>query len=321
MIRTLGRSDIQVSAMGLGCWAIGGEQYRDGKPVGWGGVDDGESIRAIQTAIDFGVTFFDTADIYGSGRSEKVLARGIEGKRDGLIIASKFGYTFNEGTTEALGQQADPDYIRICCEKSLKRLNTDRIDLYQFHLGGWDMEDALQVREILEELVDEGKIRYYGWSTDDPERAGLFAQGAHCTAIQQRLSVLEGNLETLQVCEQNNLASINRGPLAKGILTGKFNSESKLPADDVRHDWDFKKGTEAEYLGKLNAIRDILTSGGRTAAQGALAWLWGKSENTIPIPGFKTATQAKENAEAMNYGPLTERQMEEIKTLLKNSTI
>lgn len=316
MKRTLGRSGIEVSAMGLGCWAIGGEQYRDGKAVGWGKVDDAESIRAIQCGIELGVTFFDTADVYGSGHSEKVLGQAIKGKRDRLVIASKFGFTFNEGTTEALGQQADPDYISSCCENSLKRLQTDHIDLYQFHLGGYAIEKAAQVRDVLEKLIDAGKIRSYGWSTDGPDQARFFAKGKNCAAIQQRLNILEGNLETLAVCEDNNLASVNRGPLAMGILTGKFNPDSKIPANDVRHRWDLKHGPQADYFKKLDAIRDILTSDGRTLAQGALAWLWAKSEKTIPIPGFKTVKQIEENTKAMQHGPLTEPQMKQIEELL-----
>lgn len=317
MKRVLGRSGIEVSAMGLGCWAIGGEQYRDGAACGWAGADDNESIRAIERAIDLGVTFLDTADIYGSGHSENILAKAIKGKRNGLVIASKFGYTFNEGTTEALGGQADPDYIRKCCEGSLRRLKTDRIDLYQFHLGGYGLEKAGEVRDVLEELVSQGKIRYYGWSTDEPESARFFAEGTHCTAIQQRLSIFEGNHETLEVCQQNDLASINRGPLAKGILTGKFNADSKLPASDVRCGWDFKTGTEAEFLRRLDAIGEVLTAGGRTLAQGSLGWLWALSENTIPIPGFKTVAQVEENAGAMEFGALSNEQMAEIDTLLK----
>jgi aryl-alcohol dehydrogenase-like predicted oxidoreductase len=317
MKRVLGRSGIEISAMGLGCWAIGGVQYRAGEACGWAGTNDAESIRAINTGIDLGINFIDTADMYGGGHSEEVIAKAIKGKRDQLVIASKFGYTFTEGTTEALAEQADPDYIRSCCEKSLKRLQTDRIDLYQFHLGAYDLDKAQEIRDTLEELIKTGKIRSYGWSTDDTDKAEFFAKGEHCTAIQQRLNILEGNLDTLKVCEDNNLASINKGPLAMGILTGKFNTDSKLPDDDVRCGWNFKTGTQADALKKLDAIREILTTDERTLAQGALAWLWAISKNTIPIPGFKTVDQVKENAKAMQKGPLTKDQMEDIETLLK----
>lgn len=274
MKRFLGRSAIEVSAMGLGTWAIGGPQYRDGSPVGWGDVDDNESIRAIRRGMELGVTFFDTADVYGSGHSENVLAKAIEGKRDEVVIASKFGYEFEEGTDIAMGQRADADYIRECCEGSLRRLRTDCIDLYQFHPGRYEVDKAGEIREVLDELVKAGKIRYYGWSTDNPAAASFFAESPKCTAIQQRLNIFEGSLEVLSICDEYNLASINKGPLAMGILTGKFNGDSKLGADDVRCDWDFKEGRQADQLKKLDDLREVLASEGRTLAQGAIAWVW-----------------------------------------------
>ena len=162
----------------------------------------------------------------------------------------------------------------------------------------------------------EGKIRWYGWSTDDPDRARLFAEGPHCTAVQQRLNVLEGSLETLAVCEELNLASVNRTCLGMGLLTGKFDAATTFPKDDVRHGWDFKKGLRAEQLGKLQELREVLTAGGRTLAQGALAWLWARSGKTIPIPGFKTVKQVEENIAAMDFGPLTDGQMNGISEIL-----
>ena len=316
MKRLLGRSGIEISAMGLGTWAIGGAQYRNGEACGWAGTNDEESIRAMQRGMELGITFFDTADIYGSGHSEILLAKAIEGKRDQVVIASKFGYEFEEGTDLAMGQCAEPDYIRQCCEGSLRRLKTDRIELYQFHLGGYDVSKAGEIREVLEELVKAGKILHFGWSTDNPAAAKFFAESPNCTAIQQRLNIFEGNMETLKVCEDNNLASINKGPLAMGILTGKFNSESKIGSDDVRCGWDFKEGEQANRLKKMADLRDILTSDGRTLTQGALAWLWGKSPVTIPIPGFKSVKQVEENAAAMQFGPLTEEQMLQADSML-----
>ena len=314
--RTLGRSGIEVSAIGMGCWAIGGPNWRDGNPVGWGQVDDDESIRAIHAAMDMGVTLFDTADVYGSGHSERVLAKALAGRRDEVVLASKVGYTYEEATRQAPGECAEPDYIRRSCDASLERLKTDRIDLYQFHLGGYDLEPAAEVREVMEQLVAAGKIRWYGWSTDSPERARLFAEGAHCTAIQQRLNIFAGNAETLSACEELNLASLNRGPLGMGLLTGKFTQDSKLPDDDVRRRWDFSQGPQAEQLAKLDALRDVLCSDGRTLAQGALCWLLARSENTLPIPGFKTAAQVQENAAAADFGPLTAGQMAQIEGIL-----
>jgi aryl-alcohol dehydrogenase-like predicted oxidoreductase len=125
MKRMLGRSEIEASAMGLGCWAIGGPFLLDGKPDGWGMIDDAESLRAIQRAIDLGVTFFDTADVYGTGHSERILGQAIKGQRDKVIIATKFGYTYDEAQREITGKNITPKYIRWACEASLRRLQTN----------------------------------------------------------------------------------------------------------------------------------------------------------------------------------------------------
>ena len=313
--RQLGRSAIEVSAMGLGCWAIGGPIWREGQPRGWGTVDDDESMRAIHRALDLGITFFDTADVYGAGHSERVLGRALAGRRAQVVIATKFGNTFDEATRQGTGTDASPAYIRDACDASLRRLSTDYIDLYQFHVGNYDLDQAHAVRDVLEELVAAGKIRAYGWSTDDPERARVFAEGPHCTAIQQRLNIFEGNQQTLAVCEELNLASVNRGPLGMGLLTGKFTHESRLPEADVRHDWDLRQGERAQHLDMLHSVRDLLTRDGRTLAQAALGWLWARSEQTIPIPGFKTVAQVEENVGALRFGPLSAEQMQQIRAL------
>ncbi len=323
-IRELGRSGIKVSAMGLGCWAIGGPFWRGDWAVGWGEVDDDESIRAIRRALDLGITFFDTADVYGTGHSERVLGRALAGRRDQVVIATKFGPTSDESTRQITGADASPEYIRRACEASLKRLNTDIIDLYQFHLGDYDLDKAGAVRDTLEALVGEGKIRHYGWSTDSPERARVFAEGPNCSAAQFQMNVIDDAASMVALCEELNLAGINRGPLAMGLLTGKYKAGSKLASDDVRGDrgpdWMkyFKNGRpNPEWLKKLEAVREILTSGGRTLAQGALAWLWARSEKTIPIPGFRTVAQVEENVAAMGFGPLSAWQMREIDILLE----
>ena len=321
--RKLGRSGIQVSAMGLGCWAIGGPFWRGDVAVGWGEVDDDESIRAIHRALDLGLTFFDTADVYGAGHSERVLGRALRGRRDQAVIATKFGNTFDETSRQITGSDASPDYVRRACDASLKRLNTDYIDLYQLHLGGQDPDEGAEIRDTLEELVAAGKIRHYGWSTDLPDRARVFALGPNCCAAQFQMNVLDDAAEMVALCEELDLAGINRGPLAMGLLTGKYRAGSTLGDKDVRGDrgpaWMkyFKDGKpNPEWLKKLDAIGEILTSEGRTLVQGALAWLWGRSERTIPIPGFRTGAQVEENCAAMQFGPLSAGQVREINALL-----
>ena len=309
--------------MGLGCWAIGGPFWDGDDAVGWGEVDDDESISAINRALDLGVNFFDTADVYGTGHSEHVLGRALAGRRDQVVIATKFGNTFDTSTRQITGSDASPTYIRQACEASLQRLNIDYIDLYQFHLNDYDPDQAGAVRDVLEELVREGKICYYGWSTDSPIRAPVFAAGPNCTTVQHQMNVLEDAGPMIALCEQLDLASINRGPLAMGLLTGKYQAVSKLASDDVRGDrspaWMqyFKDGKpNPEWLRKLDVIREILASDGRTLAQGALAWIWARSERTVPIPGFRSVRQVEENCAAMQFGPLSAEQMREIDAVL-----
>ena len=321
--RTLGRSGIQVSALGMGCWAIGGPFWEGATPLGWGVVDDAESLRAIDCAFDLGITFFDTANVYGAGHSERMVGQAFAGRRDKVVIATKFNAVFDEASRMVTGSDATPAGIRRACEDSLRRLGTDYIDLYQFHDGGFPVEQAQPVRDTLEALVAQGKIRAYGWSTDSPERAEFFAQGKQCTAIQLQLNVFESNPEVLAICEKYDLAAINRGPLAMGLLTGKYTAATKPSVDDVRGvnspEWMkyFKNGQpNPEFLQQREAVAEVLTSGGRTLAQGALAWLWGRSPKTLPIPGFRTVAQVEENCRALSFGPLDPAQMRQIESIL-----
>jgi aryl-alcohol dehydrogenase-like predicted oxidoreductase len=318
MTRVLGRSGVAVSALGMGCWAIGGPFWRGDQPVGWGDVDDKQSILALERAFELGVTFFDTSDVYGCGHSERLLGLVMGHRRRQVVLATKFGNVFDEQTRRITGASGDPIFIRRACEASLRRLQTDYIDLYQFHIGNYDLNRAAEVLDTLERLVDDGLIRWYGWSTDDPERARFFARGEHCAAIQHRLNIFEGNLETLGVCEENELASINRGPLGRGLLTGKFDTSTVFPANDVRSGWNLRSGESAEHLKKLGDLRDVLTAGKRTLAQGALGWLWARSPATVPIPGFKTTAQVEENVGATAFGPLDEDQMADVQEILSS---
>lgn len=325
--RRLGRSGIEVSAMGLGCWAIGGPWLFNGAPGGWSQVDDAESLRALQRALDLGITFFDTAANYGAGHSERLLGQALRGRRDDVVVATKFGYAVDEAAkvVNSLAPQEEASdvagHLRASLEESLRRLGTDYVDVYLLHVWGLAVDRALEARELLERFVAEGKIRTYGWSTDRPDAIAAFSTGAHCSVVEQQLSVLDGSAEVLALCEQLDLASLNRGPLGMGLLTGKFAAESRFAGDDVRRhaQWHpgFKDGQPTrEWLEKLAAIREVLTSGGRTLAQGALAWLWARSPRTIPIPGFKTVAQVEENCGALRHGPLGGSQLAEIERLL-----
>ncbi len=323
--RRLGRSNLEVSAMGLGCWAMGGpwdwlETDGSQNPVGWGQVDDAESIRAIHYALEAGINFFDTAANYGCGHSERILAQALAGRRDKVILATKFGYVVDEEQRVVSETDNIAPRIRQECEDSLRRLQMDYIDLYQFHKGDYPPEKAAEVRDVLEDLVAEGKIRWYGWSTDNLEGARVFAQGQHCTAIQHRLNLsyaapqmLESD-QILALCEEHDLASINRTPLGMGMLTGKFNTQTTFPANDVRHSWNLQAERPAQFLQRAEAVHKLFAAAGdrRTLPQIALAWIWTRSDRTVPIPGVKTIAQTAENIKAMEFSLLNADQMQKI---------
>ncbi len=323
--RTLGTGGPEVSAIGLGTWAIGGPFWADGdraRPLGWGEVDDAESVRAIEAALEWGITLFDTAAVYGTGHSERVLGQALRGRREGVSIATKFGVSFDEDARAAHGPDPRACAVAPACEASLGRLGVDVIDLYQLHISDCEPEAALEIRNALDRLVERGLIRAYAWSTDDPERAALFADGGHCAAVQHALHVLADAPEMIDLCERRGLASVNRSPLAMGLLTGKFGPGSTLPSDDVRGRspaWltYFTDGRPSpQWLALLAELREVLTANGHTLAQAALAWILARSPNTIPIPGARTAAQARENAAVLELGPLTREQMERVASLL-----
>ena len=322
--RTLGRSGPEVSALGLGCWAIGGPWSFSGAPAGWSAVDDEESVRALRRAHELGVTFFDTAANYGAGRSERVLGRAFAGHRDEVVLATKFGYAVHEDAAAVTAY--DPAevavHVRRDLHASLRRLGTDHVDLFQLHVGDLPVEPALAVREVLDDLVDEGLVRAYGWSTDDVEAARAFVGHPGCAAVQHGLSVLDtDDGAMLRLCEDAGLASVNRSPLGMGLLTGKFHAGTSFPDDDQRRlaTWHpgFRDGRPtADWLDRLASVREVLTSDGRTPAQGALAWIWARSPVTVPIPGFKSVAQVEEDCGALAHGPLAPAQVEEVDRLL-----
>ncbi|WP_320779153.1 aldo/keto reductase [Streptomyces sp. CRN 30] len=312
------------STLGFGCWAIGGEWWStDGEPLGWGTVDDDESVRAVHRALDLGVTFFDTADTYGAGHSERVLGRALGKRRADVAVATKWGNVFDERTRVRTGDDATPEYARRALTASLARLGTDHVDLYQLHLSDADPGRAAELRDACEEFVSEGLVRAYGWSTDDPERAAVFAAGEHCAAVQYRANVLQDAPEMHALCETYGLAGVIRSPLAMGLLTGGHGGGRVLAAGDIRSRppaWlpGFGAGGAAdpEWLARVEALRSILTSDGRTLAQGALAWLWARAPRAVPIPGFRSVAQAEENAGAMAKGPLDAAQLADVDRVL-----
>jgi aryl-alcohol dehydrogenase-like predicted oxidoreductase len=204
-----------------------------------------------------------------------VLGRALKGRRDNVIIATKFGHIVSEQEKTVYGDPAQIiKNVRTDVENSLRRLQIDFIDIYQLHEGGYDPKLAVELQSVLEELVSAGKIRWYGWSTDIVDSARAFAPGEHCTSIQFRLNAIYDNPGMREVCADFDLAGINKDPLNKGILTGKFSSTSTFPANDIRSRDNFSDPEIVKRLNIVDELREILTSDGRTMAQGALAYIW-----------------------------------------------
>lgn len=320
--RKLGPNGPKVGAVGMGCWAIGGHFTLDGRNDGWGQVDDAQSARSIELALDLGANLFDTADAYGTGHSEEILGSALKGRRDEAIIATKFGFTYDETRKALISSDVSPVYIDWASAQSLRRLGTDYIDLYQIHVGDLDPDAADRAGEALESLAEKGRIRFWGWSTDNAASARRMLKFPHFAAVQQELSVLCDGPDMLALAAEAGLASLNRSPLAMGMLSGKFSATSQLARNDVRaagHSWVrfFADGRpRPETQARVEALRELLTTGGRTVAQGALGWILARSPQTLPIPGFKTEAQVRDNLGALEKGPLPATVMTEIATVL-----
>jgi aryl-alcohol dehydrogenase-like predicted oxidoreductase len=318
--RVLGRSGLEVSAMGLGCWAIGGSFWDRGGYMGYGTVDDAESIRALHCAFDLGIRFFDVAGVYGCGRAETLLGQVLRETRAEVIIAAKFGYTFTQNPPEVTGTDITPTGIRFALEQSLKRLQREKIDIYQLHLFDLPFDQALDVAGTLDALILEGLIGTYSWCNEQPESITAFARATKASVVPILLNVLEGNQELPQLCAELDLGVIVRRPLGMGLLTGKLQAGHAFEPTDMRtrFKWNLETGKQATQLKQLENIRELLCTGGRTLTQGALAWLWAFHPSLVPIPGFKTIAQVNENVTAMQFGALPQEVMLEINQILTN---
>jgi aryl-alcohol dehydrogenase-like predicted oxidoreductase len=277
-------------------------------------------VAAVRAAFDGGVRFVDTADVYGCGHSERVVGRAIAPFRDDVVLATKVGLVFDEVTRTGAGSDLSAAHIRRACDASLRRLGVDHIDVYQIHPGDADAERVREVVGVFEELVAAGKIRAYGTSATDPEVIAVVAAGGHGVSVQQELNVFAADEPALAACEHHDLAVLARTPLAMGLLSGKYRSPDQLPAGDVRRHtpwWTFFDGDRMpEWLARLDAVRDVLTADGRTLVQGALAYVWARSERAVALPGVRTAAQARELVGALDHGPLDAAQLSEVDRLL-----
>jgi aryl-alcohol dehydrogenase-like predicted oxidoreductase len=325
--RSLGAGGRQLSAIGVGTWALGGPFTFDGRDAGWGVVDDAESISALHAVIDAGVTLIDTAPAYGTGHAELVVGRALatlpSTVRDSVAVATKFGLRIDESRRTGGGNDVRPDAIRAECEASLRRLGLDAVDLYQLHGGAETVVAAEDVVATCEELLTEGKIKSFGTSQDDAETVAVFAESDGCVAVQTQVNVFGWTEATLDAAHAYGWAVLARSPLAMGILSGKYDTTNRPKAGDVRLDtpwWDyFDADTMPGWLRRLDAVREMLSVGGRTLVQGALGYLLALDPSIIPLPGIRTVQQAQENASVLAVGPLPQAETAEITALLADS--
>lgn len=307
-----------INPVGLGCWSIGGTLTdTTGANNGWGKITPSEVNRALEAALDLGINYFQTSDVYGAGDSERFIGSVLShsGKREKVVISTMFGIAFSEEQRMIQGLQLDRNYIRSACEASLIRLQTDRIDIYQIHPGDVANDVFDEIVFELEELAKAGKIRSIGWSTDKVERAKMIAGHRLCSAIQFQHNMLSPcDPLMLELCEQNQLLGIARSPLANGALTEKYlKANNSIVLDDFRGvngvSWSmyFKEGTiKEDVYQKLKALNEqILSWGYKSLEQAAIRWVIDSSNILVPVVGFKNYEQVRSNALSVKERPFT----------------
>jgi aryl-alcohol dehydrogenase-like predicted oxidoreductase len=289
--RTLGGLD--VSELGLGC--MGMSEF-------YGSHDDGESIRTIHRALELGITLLDTADMYGAGDNEALVGKAIADRRDRAVVATKFG-NMRGPNREFLGVNGTPEYVREACERSLQRLGVETIDLYQQHR----VDTKVPIEETvgaMQELVDEGKVRFLGLSEAMPEDLRRAAATAPIATLQTEYSLFtrepEGN-GVLETCAELGIGFLAYAPLGRGMLTGRFRKPADFPEDDFRGGDRYPRMSEENFATNLEitrAVEAVAAERGATAGQVALAWLLSRREWIVPIPGTKRVRYVEENAGA-----------------------
>lgn len=314
--------DTDINPLGMGCWPIGGAMFFGDEPLGYTNVDDGESIRTIHAALDAGITLFDTAPAYGAGHAERILARALKGRPQALI-ATKFGTGIDEESKQLTGNEDDPESVLPAIERSLERLGRDSIDVLILHLNALPVPKAEALFDEVEKACAAGKLRSYGWSTDFSESAGAFADRPAFVAVEHAMNVLLDAPRMRKTLVESNLVGLIRSPLAMGLLGGNYGIGDLIQKDDIRAtanpktDYFANGQVNPTYFSKLEAIRELLKTGGRTLAQGALGWLWAQEGLSIPIPGARTVEQIEGLAGALAFGALPEDVMVQIEALIE----